>query len=183
MYVGDSKESFCQVNEGEVDKTMSEETAASSASSVSQSEPLERWDRVMEFAHFYSNSHGNFLQQCLEERMVFKFRPSDIFFSYEPLSALLAWPPTPMLLMAISVVRIVESGVEMRSVQVAGYYSLVIGEKGVREFSTDEFVKDRTLGCSWEMSVEMASRFISGIAGIIIGLLALRRRIDSAKLV
>ena len=47
-------------------------------------------NKPLGLCYFYTHSKGDFLQSCIRERMVYRYKPSAIFFSPEPLSAMLA---------------------------------------------------------------------------------------------
>ncbi|EKX50726.1 hypothetical protein GUITHDRAFT_103317 [Guillardia theta CCMP2712] len=153
-----------------------------SESSERESEARGTHNKPLEFCYFYTHSKGDFLQSCIRERIVYKYKPSAIFFSPEPLSAVLAWPRAQLALALLSATWLVFITLKLQSIQSAGYFSLVNEEARVREFSTAAFGRDRELACSWELVLEMFISFLLGVSGLLISILAHTSRIELAKL-
>ncbi|EKX50727.1 hypothetical protein GUITHDRAFT_134859 [Guillardia theta CCMP2712] len=153
-----------------------------SVASEREAEARGSHNKPLEFCYFYTHSKGDFLQSCIRERIVYKYKPSAIFFSPEPLSAVLAWPRAQLALALLSATWLVFITLKLQSIQSAGYFSLVNEEARVREFSTAAFGRDRELACSWELVLEMFISFLLGVSGLLISILAHTSRIELAKL-
>eukprot|EP00960_Hanusia_phi_P012385 361592-Hanusia_phi.AAC.2 len=165
----------------QVDGQQRPDTGTSTQYYFAFTSPPRRPDLKQGFSLFYLHARGNFLQKNIEERTMYKIKPWLILFSHEPLTALLTLAPVQAIVVLVGVLWIILESVSLHHIQSSGYFYVIKVGKRVAEFVTQDYLRHSDLACSWELSIQLSSRYIIGVFGIIAGLLAMRNRLHRAK--
>eukprot|EP00960_Hanusia_phi_P016285 480376-Hanusia_phi.AAC.1 len=69
----------------------------------------------------------------------------------------------------------------LHRIQSSGYFYVIKLGQGAVAFLTQDYLQRSDLACSWELSIQLSTRYIIAVFGIIAGLLAMRNRLNRAK--
>ncbi|EKX44445.1 hypothetical protein GUITHDRAFT_139697 [Guillardia theta CCMP2712] len=133
------------------------------------------------FSNLYMHTSGDFLQRNTAERRVYRINPWLILFSHEPLSALLTLRPVQIILIVVGVLWIILESITLHGIESSGYFSLIPTKGGPSEFLLQDYLQNSHVACSWELSLQLATRYIAAIAVMVSGFLASWSRFHRTK--